>query len=202
MLDARRLAHDQAAGLAAWGLQPPLRVVALIEVGEAAAALARRLAAGCARLGLEAVGVEGPPSLWHDAPPADVWLWCAEAQVLARWWPGDGARPLVPLLAQPEAIVGAYRALKLLRQHALAPAVVALARQPGEEPALAAALSALRRTCAQHLSWQPVAWTLGYHDACHPCGDAAADDAVVTRVLEVAWLLEGEPMQRRPMATC
>ena len=203
MLDARRLAHGQAAGLAAWGLQPPLRVVALAQL-PAAAALAPRLAAGWMALGLSCATVAGAPPLWDDAPAADVWLWRADPDVLARWWPRNTGAPLVPLLAQPPALVAAYRALKTLRLQGASPAVLALARAPGEAAALQAALVALGRTCAQHLGWRPAAWTLGYHHERHTQQEADADTTVLTRALEAAWLLDTDaPAEaRRPSATC
>lgn len=202
MLDARRLAHDQAAGLVAWGLHPPLRVVALAEVADAAQEVAHRLAAGCAGQGLDCAFLQGPPPSWPQAAAGDVWLWRADPRVLVRWWPRDGSRPLVPLVAQAPVIVAAYQALKLMHQHGLEPVIVALARQRGDGGALAAALAALRRTCAQYLDWQPTAWTLGYHDGRHPPGEGSGDTAVVTRVLEAAWLLDLESSTRRSEVTC
>ncbi|MCS6811800.1 MAG: hypothetical protein NZ694_11160 [Tepidimonas sp.] len=203
MLEGRALMHDQVAGLAAWGLRPPLRVVALVEAAGAATALALRLADGCLALGLEVAAVDGAPPLWDDVAQADVWLWRADPEVLLRWWPQEAAHPVVPLLAQPRVIVAAYRALKRLRLAGLAPVVVALAQQPGDAQALPAALTALRRTCAQHLAWQPPAWTLGYHGQCEGPGDAGDDAAVVTRVLEAAWTLDAAaPAERRSAARC
>ncbi|TSE20781.1 hypothetical protein Talka_00444 [Tepidimonas alkaliphilus] len=203
MLEAGGWLRDQAAGLAAWRLQPPLRVVALVEQ-PGSSALASRLQAGWAALGLSCGAVAAAPPLWDEAPAADVWLWRADAQVLARWWPREGGAPLVPLLAQPTSLVEAYRALKTLRLASLSPLVLALAQAPGEEPALQAALTALGRTCHQHLGWRPTVWTLGYYEGPLPQREAQADASMAAQVLETAWLLEARALgpERRPSAAC
>lgn len=192
--------HDQAAGLLAWDLRPPNRVLAVIapERGQASLELLWRLRQGCETLNMASAVVEGAPGHWGDGPDAGgVWLWHVPAALAVRWWPDEGGRPLVPLTAEPAALVAAYRALKTLHQAGLRPVVVALpdeaaadASQTDRPSALQAALSALRRTCEAHLQWQPTVWTLGYHED----GQAEFDAdraAVLCKVLDAAWLLDG-----------
>jgi len=192
--------HDQAAGLLAWDLRPPHRVLAVIapERGQASLELLWRLRQGCEALNLPSAVVEGAPGRWGERPDAGgVWLWHVPAALAVRWWPDEGGRPLVSLTAEPAALVAAYRSLKTLHQAGLRPVVVALPDEgvvdagDGPQPsALQAALSALRRTCDTHLQWQPPVWTLGYHEH----GQAELDTdraAVLCKVLDAAWLIDG-----------
>lgn len=203
--------HDQAAGLLAWNLQPPTRVLAVVatERGSASLELLWRLRQGCEAIGVAAAVVEGPPGTWPEdhAQAGSVWLWHAPAGTTVSWWPAEGGRPLVALTAQPAALVSAYRALKVLRQAGLQPVVVALPdemesredRAGGRAPApLNAALSALQRTCHTHLGWIPAAWRLGYHEqpSAKPEGEA-----VLYKILDAAWTLDvpgGAEDGRRP----
>lgn len=204
--------HDQAAGLLAWNLQPPNRVLAVAasERGSASLELLWRLRQGCDALGLVAVVVEGAPGLWADGPDAGgVWLWHTPAEVVMRWWPPDGGRPLVALSAEPAALVAAYRALKVLRQGGLRPVVVALPddaangpEAPGASPVagpLEAALAALQRTCVAHLNWVPTVWRLGYHarGLAEPEGEAA-----LCKVLDAAWTLDAPGMAGGGLRPC
>ncbi|TSE25367.1 hypothetical protein [Tepidimonas aquatica] len=196
MLDPRPWAPEQAAGLAAWAVQPPLRIVAVAcpqpqaQGDPGAALLVQHLRAGCAALGLQCADVVGAPSVWDDVPAGDVWLWCAPTDLLLRWWPLDEGHPLVPLLAQPSAIVAAYRAVKQLHAAQLQPVVVAVAARVGEEGPLHAACQALQRTCERHLGWVPGVWVLGYHDGSAPPQGLQGNLDVVTRALEAAWTLD------------
>lgn len=191
--------HDQAAGLLAWNLQPPTRVLAVVatERGSASLELLWRLRQGCDALGVASAVVEGAPGLWGDGPDAGgVWLWHTPAEVAVRWWPPEGGRPLVALTAEPATLVAVYRAVKVLRQGGLQPVVVALpdagegadahCATPVPGP-LEAALSALHRTCVAHLGWAPTVWTLGYHErgSAEPGGEA-----VLCKVLDAAWTLD------------
>lgn len=190
--------RDQAAGLLAWNLRPPSRVLAAVVTRRSSASLELlwRLRCGCERLGLDCVVVETDPGSWGSGPGAGaVWLWHTSASALLRWWPPEGGRPLVALSAQPAALVEAYQIIKVLHQDGLQPVVVALPEEadasdvgtakPAPGP-LQAAQTALLRTCKTHLGWAPTIWTLGYHerDLADPTGEA-----VLCRALEAAWAL-------------
>lgn len=210
--------HDQAAGLLAWDLRPPSRVLAVIAEnrGQASLELLWRLRQGCEALGLSAGVVEGAPGQWGDGPEVGgVWLWHVPVDLAVGWWPAEGGRPLVALSAEPAALVAAYRALKALRQAGLEPVVVALRDEPsgmrlrsdaaptGGHPAapIDAALSALRRTCQTHLAWEPTVWMLGYHER----GFAESDiegSAVLCKVLDAAWLLDAPAVERGDWQPC
>ena len=192
--------HDQAAGLLAWNLQPPTRVLAVVasEQGSASLELLWRLRQGCESIGVASAVVEGLPGAWPDdrAQAGSVWLWHTSADAAATWWPAEGGRPLVALTAQPAALVCAYRALKVLRQAGLQPVVVTLPDEMESregragDRALAplnAALSALQRTCRTHLGWIPAAWRLGYHD--YPSAEPGGE-AVLSKILDAAWMLD------------
>lgn len=191
MLEAVR---DQAAGLLAWKLQPPTRVlaVAAAERGAASLELLWRLREGCRALELPCVVMEGPPERWGDGlEPGGVGLWHAPVSALWRDWRDVPGRPLVALTADPAALVDAYRAIKALSGGGLHPVVVALPDEGDEtmapHGALQAALAALRRTCQQHLRAVPPVWTLGYH--AQRSADPAGEGTLL-RVLEAAWTLE------------
>ncbi len=181
--------RDQAAGLLAWHLRAPLRVLAVVgnERSDAPLELLWRLRRGCQDWGLDSRVIEGSPERWgDDAELAEVWLWHAPLASVLRWWPARAGHPLVALRAEPAALVEGYRSLKQLRQAGLAPIVVALpASADGRDPALQAASAALQRTCRHHLQWVPTVWTLGY-DAT----GADAAQAVLARLLDAAWALD------------
>lgn len=193
--------HDQAAGLLAWNLQPPTRVLAVVatERGSASLELLWRLRQGCEAIGVASAVVEGLPGTWPDDGPqaGGVWLWHTPVEAAVSWWPAeDGGRPLVALTAEPAALVAAYRALKVLRQAGLQPVVVALPDEAqggtgtagDRAPApLHAALSALQRTCQAHLGWVPTVWRLGYHE--HPSAEPGSE-AVLYKILDAAWTLD------------
>ncbi|MGQ9725368.1 MAG: hypothetical protein ACUVVU_08475, partial [Tepidimonas sp.] len=135
-------------------------------------------------------------------------LWHTPAEVVVRWWPSEGGRPLVALTAEPAALVAAYRAVKVLRQGGLQPVVVALpdagergdARgTPSFAAPLEAALSALHRTCVAHLGWAPMVWTLGYYErgSAEPAGEA-----VLCKVLDAAWMLDVRGLAGGGLRSC
>ena len=206
--------RDQAAGLLAWHLQPPTRVLAVIAAarGSASLELLWRLHQGCQAVGLPCAVVGGEPGRWQDdLPPGGAWLWHAPTDDVLRCWPADGGRPLVALTAEPVALVAAYQALKYLYRAGMRPVVVALPN-PGDPPMpdgamgdgapapgpLQAALTALRRTCVSHLGAAPTVWALRYDER----GSVTPDtQAALGRILDAAWVWEtpafaGE--QRRP----
>jgi len=206
--------RDQAAGLLAWHLQPPTRVLAVLAAarGSASLELLWRLHQGCQALGMPCAVVEGEPGHWpEDLPSGGAWLWHAPANEVLRWWPTDGGRPLVALTAEPAALVAAYQDLKRLHGMGLRPVVIALPEpsdhpvpdvaRGGEAPApgpLQAALSALRCTSDSHLGVAPTVWALGYDAR----GSVTPEtQAVLGRILDAAWVLEAPAFvgeQRRP----
>ncbi|WP_334133806.1 hypothetical protein [Tepidimonas sp.] len=184
--------RDQAAGLLAWQLCAPLRVLAVVAGGRTNAALELlwRLHQGYRDWGLDCRVLEGTPQSWgDDVDAAEVWLWHAPVESLVRWWPGGGNHPLVALRAEPAALVDGYRSLKRLHAAGLQPIVVALAGGEGAYPegAVQATCTALQRTCRVHLNWVPTVWTLGYHEAV--AGQPGTDD-VLARLLDAAWMMD------------
>jgi hypothetical protein len=192
---------DQAAGLLTWHLQPPARVVAIAasERGESSHELLWRVRTGCQALQMPCAIVDGGLGLSFDVSlPGQVWLWHAPADVLARRWPVEDSPPLVGLLAEPSALVSAYRDLKRLHRVGFNPVVIALP-DPTERAAdahpcpdarvptpLMAALSALQRTCKTHMDWVPTVWTLGYHQGQLD----ESSEAALLKILDSAWSLD------------
>ncbi|TSE31463.1 hypothetical protein Tther_00522 [Tepidimonas thermarum] len=182
--------HDQAAGLLAWRLQPPARVLAVVASGRGAASLELlwRLRQGCAGLGLEVAVVEDEPGRWGAGPErGGVWLWHTPPEEVLRWWPPEAGRPLVGWTLDPAALVAAYQAVKTLWRGGLAPVVVALPDGAASAAGAAwqAARSALERTCATHLGWVPPVWTLGYDERV-PADPAV--ESVLCKALDAAWM--------------
>jgi len=192
---------DQATGLLTWHLQAPARVVAIAasERGVSSHELLWRVRNGCQALQMPCTIIEGGPGLGFDeCLPGQVWLWHAPADVLARRWPAEDSPPFVGLLAEPSALVSAYRDLKRLHRVGFNPVLIALP-DPNERTTdaspcpdvrvptpLMAALSALRRTCKTHLGWVPTVWTLGYHQERLD----ESSEAALLKILDSAWSLD------------
>lgn len=208
MLDRR---NDQAAGLSALKLQPPMRVLPVVCSADGhrwSLELLWRLEQALQQQGLPVAVVEGVQGL----RPADARL--GHRRVLQRWLRGvpegsvvllhapleaqavlladSTARPLIPLTGAPAALVQAYNAIKVLWQVAgLWPVVLALQEagggvQPGR---LEAAAQSLLQGCERHLGRVPPVWPLGY-DSAASGAQMDADESCVLKVLDTALVLE------------
>ena len=203
---------DQAAGLAALRLQPPTRVLPIVETsaGRGSWELMWQLEQRLTALGESVAVVEGTHGLrvhdahqghgqvlayWLDGVPAGtVVLLHAPLEALAVLLGSSSARPLVALADTPRSAVEAYNALKVMSQVAgLSPVVVSLPSGPDDDargPApRAQMLEALRTNAGRHLGFVPTVWSLGY-DASRNVGEWRTADACVLKLLDTAMVLD------------
>ena len=205
---------DQATGLAALRLQPPKRLLPVVQNPDRALAQAalQRLEAGLTDLGLSVLLLDGMPeaeralerpSAWLEPwievlPEAGVLLWQAPLEAWAVLLADTQARPLVLLDAAPSSLVSAYNAVKVLWQVAALQALVLWLPETdpaagqcahwaqGSEPE---SVQTLRRQAGCHLGLIPTVWPLGYdrqRGEWHP----AAGESFMQRVLEAALVLQ------------
>lgn len=192
---------DQAHGLQALELRPPIRVLPVVASAddERSLELLWRLEQGFQALELPVVVLEGAHGLavadaraghravlrrWLEGvPPGSVVLWHAPLAALSTLLADSQARPLVALTEAPSALVGAYNAVKVLQQAAALQAIVLLldmAIEPQGTARLAQVREALRDTCERRLGWVPAVWPLGYHPGRH--------GSLGSRLAESGWL--------------
>lgn len=208
----REAAFDQAAGLAALRLQPPTRVLPIVETSAARGSwelmwqLEQRLTAQ----GESVAVVEGTHGLRvHDArqgpaqvlaywlegvPAGSVVLLHAPLEALAVLLADSQARPLVALAGTPRGAVEAYNALKVLSQVAgLSPVVISLPCAPHGDTQSSTPrtqmLDALRTNAGRHLGFVPTVWSLEY-DASRNMGEWKTPDACVLKLLDTAMVLD------------
>lgn len=226
MLEAE---FDQAAGLSALQLQPPTRVLPLVqspaagdslellyllEQGLQAAGLPVWVRQGWLGQHTHPSGLEWQQLLRQElagAPAGTVVLWQAPLEVWAVVLADSAARPLVALTPHPASLLHAYNAVKVLWHVSSLMALVlslpeAQAAQPGFDDASVA--YKLQQQCLQRLRMRVQVWPLGY-DQGGSVSRVAAEEPCVLKVLETALVLENfesrshvypKPTERRTFA--
>lgn len=191
---------DQAHGLQALELRPPMRVLPVVATAddERSLELLWRLEQGVRAQALPVVVLEGARGLsaadaraGHRAvlrrwltgvPPGSVVLLHAPLDALTALLADSLARPLVALTEAPAALVGAYQAVKVLHEAAALQPIVLALQPPAGVPRerLAHAQKAMIDTCEQRLGWVPLVWPLEY--------DASGNGNLPGWAAESGWL--------------